>query len=244
MDGRVLRFVLGGNNNQNFLMRDLETGTWWQQVTGKAIFGPLAGRSLDLYGGEELSFAEWKNEFPQGGVLAPVPGFEARYAKNWEKRTMALPVPGESRGGELQPRDIVLGVSLAGQERAYPASVLAEQSPVEDQVGNEPIMVTLGPDSVSARAFLRQVGGKESDFYRNTQSGQWVLIDSATGSTWDFRGCAVSGPAQGNCLTQIAVLREFWFDWRRNHPGGSLYRLGTQLRSLPPAPEPQASSLH
>ena len=48
MNGRVLHFYLAGINNQNFLMRDKETGTWWQQITGKAIYGPLKGASLDL----------------------------------------------------------------------------------------------------------------------------------------------------------------------------------------------------
>ena len=46
--GRVLNFYLAGINNQNFLMRDKETGTWWQQITGKAIFGPLKGAALEL----------------------------------------------------------------------------------------------------------------------------------------------------------------------------------------------------
>lgn len=43
MNGRVLHFHLAGINNQNFIMRDEETGTWWQQVNGKAIHGPLKG---------------------------------------------------------------------------------------------------------------------------------------------------------------------------------------------------------
>jgi hypothetical protein len=39
---------LAGINNQNFLMRDRETGTWWQQISGRAIFGKLKGASLAL----------------------------------------------------------------------------------------------------------------------------------------------------------------------------------------------------
>ena len=34
VDGRRLHFHLAGINNQNFIMQDEETGTWWQQVTG------------------------------------------------------------------------------------------------------------------------------------------------------------------------------------------------------------------
>jgi len=56
VDGRALHFYLAGINNQNFLMRDKETGTWWQQITGKAIYGPLKGASLDLVPYDELTF--------------------------------------------------------------------------------------------------------------------------------------------------------------------------------------------
>ena len=37
----MLTFHLVGINNQNFVMQDQETGTWWQQVSGEAILGPL-----------------------------------------------------------------------------------------------------------------------------------------------------------------------------------------------------------
>ncbi len=43
MDGLRLTFHLAGINNQNFLMRDEETGTYWQQISGVAIFGSAPG---------------------------------------------------------------------------------------------------------------------------------------------------------------------------------------------------------
>ena len=46
LDGRQLHFHLVGLNNRNFIMQDEETGTWWQQVTGKALLGPLKGKQL------------------------------------------------------------------------------------------------------------------------------------------------------------------------------------------------------
>jgi len=71
VDGRVLHFHLAGINNQNFIMRDEETGSWWQQVSGKAIHGPLQGRQLKSVFHDEVSFEVWKREQPQGRVLKP-----------------------------------------------------------------------------------------------------------------------------------------------------------------------------
>jgi hypothetical protein len=53
--GLILTFHLAGINNQNFLMRDEQTGTFWQQISGRAISGPLAGRSLQLIPSDELT---------------------------------------------------------------------------------------------------------------------------------------------------------------------------------------------
>ena len=77
IDGRTLHFHLAGINNQNFIMRDEETGTWWQQVTGTAIFGPLKGRQLKPVFHDEVSYPIWKQEQPQGRVLRPDEGILA-----------------------------------------------------------------------------------------------------------------------------------------------------------------------
>ncbi len=60
-------------------MRDEETGSWWQQITGKAIFGPLKGQQLEPVLSDELTFGLWKQESPTGQVLAPV----AKYVKEY-----------------------------------------------------------------------------------------------------------------------------------------------------------------
>ena len=72
VDGRVLTFHLAGINNQNFLMRDEQTGTYWQQISGRAIAGSLAGSQLELVSSDELSFALWHSGAGNGTVLKPV----------------------------------------------------------------------------------------------------------------------------------------------------------------------------
>ena len=62
-------FRLWGINNQNFIMRDEQTGTWWQQVSGLAIHGPLKGKRLRLVPHDQITFATWKQEQPKGQVL-------------------------------------------------------------------------------------------------------------------------------------------------------------------------------
>ena len=56
VQGRTLRFRLVGINNQNFVMQDEETGSWWQQVTGRSFAGPMAGAQLTLLPHDEVAF--------------------------------------------------------------------------------------------------------------------------------------------------------------------------------------------
>ena len=248
MNGRVLHFYLAGINNQNFLMRDKETGTWWQQITGKAIYGPMRGASLELVPSDELTFGEWKAEVSDGKVLAPVSKYAKEYDSNWEPEVAKLPVVISFPGTELKSRYIVVGLELDGSSRAYPWETLVKQSPVIDRVHGTPLLIAVGPDKKSFRAFISRVQGKDAEFFLKAEaeseaetpaasgapsatktvtaepSKAWTLLDPATGSEWNFQGCAISGPAQGQCLDRVPALKDYWFDWRNYHSDTTIYK--------------------
>jgi uncharacterized protein DUF3179 len=214
---RTLHFYLAGINNENFLMRDRQTGSWWQQVTGRAISGPLEGETLELVANDELSFGLWKAEAPRGLVLEPVAGHEKDYDSDWEKEVEKLPVTVSFPGQGLKDRDVVLGLEAEGQARAFPLERVQAQSPMQDKINGIPILLVVGPDGKSVRIFRSVLNGAEVELYRDQQSSQWQLVDGR-GNIWNFQGCAVSGPAAGQCLKQINYLKDYWFDWRNYHP--------------------------
>jgi len=165
VNGRILHFYLAGINNQNFLMRDKETGTWWQQITGKAVYGPLRGASLDLVPYDELSYGEWKSEVSEGKVLAPVPKYVKEYDSNWEPEILKLPVVISFPGTELKSRDVVVGLKLESASRAYPWETLVKQSPVIDRVHGTPLLLAVAPDGKSFRVFISRIDGKDTEFF-------------------------------------------------------------------------------
>jgi hypothetical protein len=232
VNGRPLHFYLAGINNQNFLMRDKETGSWWQQITGKAIYGPLQGAALELVLSDELTFGQWRTESPSGQVLAPVSRYTKEYDPNWEPDVAKLPVVISFPGTEIKSRDVVIGLTVKGAARAYPWGTFVKQSPVLDRVNGTPLLIILGPDEKSFRAFVSRIDGQDAEFFlqadANTnipaQEKEWTLLDTMTGSQWNFQGCATSGPAQGKCLDRIPALKDYWFDWRNYHPETTVYR--------------------
>ncbi len=205
-------------------MRDRETGSWWQQVTGRAIAGELAGSALELMPNDELTFALWKSEAPQGHglVLAPVSGHGKDYDKEWEKEVAKYPVPLTFPGQGLKDRDVILGVEIGGQARAFPLEKVRNESPVEDEIGGVPVALVTGPDGESVRVFRSQWNGLDIELYRDAQNPEWRLVDSR-GNTWNFAGCATSGPAAGQCLEKINFLRDYWFDWKNYNPRTTVY---------------------
>jgi len=215
-------------------MRDEETGTWWQQVSGKAIHGPLEGHQLKSVFHDEVSFAIWKNEQPNGRVLKPDEKIAAQKQYepvDWETRYEKLRVvEGTDVDKRLTPRTLVMGIELNGKAAAYPLPALQKQSPIIDMVGTVPIVVALREDNRSVLAFERTVDGRRLEFFqkKDDKNPEFQLIDAETGSTWNFEGKATSGPLAGRQLKRVFVLEDYWFDWRIYHPDTTVYQLGPQ----------------
>ena len=212
--GVALTFHLAGINNQNFLMRDEETGTFWQQISGRAVSGPLAGSQLKLIPSDELTFALWRTEQPQGTVLKEAAQYSAEYAApDWDIKMRKAKVVISHEENGRKPRDLMLGVHLHGKPRAYLYDQILKQKLIQDA----PLILVVGPDNQSVRVFETAA---PTDFYRTDNA---ELIDSATGSHWNFQGCATEGKLKGTCLPRVEALKDYWFDWKEYNPNTSVY---------------------
>ena len=226
VEGRALRFRLGGINNMNFLMYDEETGSWWQQISGECLFGPLKGRKLTRIPSDEVTLATWRAEHPESTAVGFLAGIKYPQS-DWEKRIAKLPaVGGHGSRTDLQPRELVAGIEFNGASMAFPLESLRAQGPVNHFVGGEPVLVAAGQDGNSVRSFFRRQGGAVLVFYKAPDDASFAFLDEATGSRWDFSGRAVSGPLKGRQLERIQNTKDFWFDWQRYHPQTAVYRVG------------------
>lgn len=209
-------------------MKDEETGSWWQQVTGEAIFGPLKGKRLRSVFMDELTFATWKHEQPHGRVLRPDEKIAAqgKYAPpDWEERMLKVPVATQLNASELGHRELIVGITANNASCAYPFTALQKQNPIIDKLGGVPLVIVLGEDGKSIRAFDRTVGSSEREFFLKPNSSPLRLIDDK-GTEWDFAGIALNGESAGKQLTRIPLLNDYWFDWKTYNPKTSVYTLG------------------
>jgi hypothetical protein len=129
-------------------------------------------------------------------------------------------------GGEaayLRDSNVVFGVVVNGEARAYPKRVLAWHELARDRVGGREITVvyctlcgTVIPyDSVAGG--VRRVLGTSGLLYRSNK----LMFDEETNSLWStVEGKPVVGPLvnRGLSLTPLPVVTTTWGEWRRRHP--------------------------
>jgi len=224
-----MKFRLSGINNQNFLMTDEETGSWWQQISGVAIAGPLKGRKLERVFHDEVAFRLWLREHPDTRVLVPAADTAwISFSRGWEEETAKMPVATRVRlTDSLPPRTLVLGLEIEGESKAWPMPALERQLLINDRLGGRNVALVLGEDGKSVRAFEPRVDSTHVELYVIPGTAPLVLRDGQ-GNTWDWSGTATDGPLKGRKLLPLPVLKDYWFDWKTYHPSTILYTLGTQ----------------
>jgi hypothetical protein len=206
-------------------MRDRETGSIWQQATGKALKGPLAESQLELLGGEQVRWGTWREDHP-GTMLAVEPEQQPRAVVPRALLMAVLRVvppnialPGlTARDNRLSAHEEVVGIIVRGQARAYPFRLLREKLVVNDEVGGLAIAIIYEREADRVRAFRRTVSGQTITIAIESQE----LTDQARSLRWKHNG----EPSNGNAadrLESIGINRLWWHAWSEFNPNSSVY---------------------
>jgi hypothetical protein len=118
----------------------------------------------------------------------------------------------------LPSHEEVAGLSIAGEARAYPLSVVRRRRVVNDELGGVPIAVVYAPRGDRIRAFDRRIGGVAVTLTLDDD----LLTDVSHTSRWRERGEPVGGAA-GQRLRSLPLMRQFWLAWSEFHPGTTVY---------------------
>jgi len=74
LDGRTLTFEPAAGREGITLMRDLETGSLWQVLTGQAVEGPLSGQRLERLPSHYSFWFAWSDFHPETELYKTAPG--------------------------------------------------------------------------------------------------------------------------------------------------------------------------
>jgi hypothetical protein len=240
IDGEAVELGTTGRLRfSNLIMYDRKTETWWQQGTGEAIAGDLAGEQLAFYPADMIAWEDFKQAHPDGQVLSRDTGFSRSYGENpyagYDNiNSTPFLFEGPATPDELPAMARVLTVDLGGEAVAYPYEALQEEQVINDTVGDTPIVVLWsagtasaldahsvagGRDVGAANAYSREVDGRVLTFA--LEDGQ--MVDQETGSVWDEQGHAISGELEGSELEPVVAINHFWFSWAAFKPETRIY---------------------
>ena len=133
----------------------------------------------------------------------------------------------------LQDTNVVFGVELNGDARAYPKRILAWHEMFRDTIGGQPVAgvyCTLCGTVIMYKTNKESGGqytlGTSGFLYRSNK----LMYDHETKSLWStMRGVPVVGPLTGKGieLPYHSVVSTTWGEWKKRHPDTKVLSLDT-----------------
>jgi hypothetical protein len=226
--------VSGKLLHNTLIMYDHQSQTLWSQLYGEGLQGSLARTSLAYFPSLHTEWKVWNNQFPDTRVLSKQQTcvqfdcnghYEVdRYASYYQSSSEGIIDRQIPREAELYgPKELVLGVVVDDNARAYPFKMLAETMLINDQVNDTPILIWFDPSSETGTAFDRRLDTRVFSFANDPQEAG-IFVDQETGSRWRaFTGEAIAGPLEGARLNPLFVTAAFEFAWSAYYPHSDSY---------------------
>lgn len=121
----------------------------------------------------------------------------------------------------LQDSDLVLGLNINGDIRAYPLNILVWHEIVNDEVGGTPVAVTYCPLCFTNQVFHSTIDNQTVEFGTSGKlyNSNLVMYDRTSESLWSQAlGQAIVGEHAGKELERIPFDVAFWREWKALYP--------------------------
>jgi thiol-disulfide isomerase/thioredoxin len=100
VDGKTLEFGVSGRlYKSDLVMYDRQTASFWSQIEGRAIIGPLAGQRLEYVPTEMMTWQKWQERYSIAWVLARPTVYTAVGGQPSPSPPAPFPSEGEEREG-------------------------------------------------------------------------------------------------------------------------------------------------
>ena len=214
----------------NKLMYDLTTGGLWNQFTGVPVTGSLleSGVRLNIRPVTLTTWGDWLASHPDTLALDINTGYQrnyssegdpgAAYTEYYGSPNLWFPV-GEY-DDRLQVKDVVYGIEIGGEAKAYPVEAVGREALVNDEVGGTELVLVGNPGTKTVVAYERTGARFVSLLGEEVRT---TLVDE-NGVEWLVRDASLEAlDGSGDELARIAGRTSFWFGWRAFFPETGLY---------------------
>lgn len=170
VNGTLHHFKVGGLYNGVAILTDDETGTYWDHMTGRAVYGALVGQQLAIWDVEITTVAAALSQIPDLHLVRsfqrPIMRRVMHLMQGIFGKTGWLPSlftqTMATEDTRLPRMTVGLGVVVAGNARFYPMTAI--QGTVVDTLGSEQLHVTRNPIDEIPQA-LDQSGNRPLQYF-------------------------------------------------------------------------------
>ncbi len=221
IDGMADQFRLVGMDHFNAMFEDSRTKSWWRQVNGEAIAGPLKGKILNEVPSFQMTLEAWLSMHPDSYILQQDKSFLAQYEglKDYDEGKTESKLEMHDRES-WHDKSWVVGIANGLTAKAYDWNDLIKLKVINDQIDNASIVIAIEKDSASFHAFSR-IQGKDTLKF-TYDSSRNMLVDQKNNS-WSWSGECKEGQLSGAKLNFVQAYQEYWHSWRTFHPQTEKY---------------------
>jgi hypothetical protein len=203
--------------NSDLVMFDRETDSLWSQLPGQAVAGAATGQRLTRIGSVQTSWQRWREAHPDtyvidvdalgGATRYPAERFSAYYRSS---QPGLYPMRVDS---SLEPKELVLGVVIHDEARAFPLAALHGRV-VQDVVGGVRIVVAHSGSGAVAFRY------SEEAMVRLSDDGRFIVSPSARHTWSSVNGKAIDAPFD---MELVDATTSFWFAWVAFYPDTTVF---------------------
>ena len=220
IDGKLYHFENPGIYDGLFLMADTETSTFWNHITGEALYGELVGQRLGLSNLLQMNVEQALAMDPDIEIaLSPYEGPRlagGQYARDDETRDLMPRFAGTlGTEDERRPRmELGLGVWTDQTNRYYAVeSIRAQGNFVIDELDGRSVLVYVDPISSTPAAIY--LDAAEARF-----EGREIHLSDGT----VVRAGGLVGPDGGpRSVDRPLQLFTRWYGYSRTFPGTEIF---------------------
>lgn len=220
VDGVRYTFEAFGLYHGMLVMRDRQSGELWTNYDGRVMTGD--SRQMKVLPLIQMTWSEWQTLHPDTQVLDWYSEFARDYRNiisgnsDWNQ---IEPDPSLVQDKRLTDQEMVLGISLQGNWRAYVLSDFGKSITVlNDQLGGVPVLIVIDNTIGYAAAFHADYENQVLEFSLDGDQ-----IQDRSGTHWNLAGKAVDGPLLGGHLVFVQSFITEWYGWSSIHPETSIY---------------------
>jgi len=210
--------VSGRLINNNLVMYDRETETWWPQILATAIPGPWNEdpevASLREFRLVWTTWGRWRELHPNTRVLSEDTGFARNYdddpygtynPKGGYYTDRDTLFPRLNHNDRFHPKAVVLGARTNEDAAAFPKETLRERGTIEGNLGGDPIVSAYDPRLDTGCVY------RNPEDVTITVEGDRTRVD---GSTFDPDALP---------LDRVYAFDAMWFAWHGFYPDTNVY---------------------